>query len=261
MFLIKNFIYLLRIGVIKGAYRKFNFISEYLKVSKVKINRLQFIIYLLKSEIIKKKQKSSLENKKNYYQKKYNFTDIDWFSPNIPIWDTVLKQAFLNKEKIEYLEIGTYEGRSTIHICENFKNFKITVVDPYNEYNEVNSVVKNSNMENVFERFKKNSFNFSNSISINRTTSKEFFKKNKKKFDLIYIDGSHHYLDVKEDLINSINFINNNGIIILDDFIWDYYEKVEENPIGGILPIIQADPNIEIKSISNQIILKVKSST
>ena len=32
MFLIKNFIYLLRIGVIKGAYRKFNFISEYLKV-------------------------------------------------------------------------------------------------------------------------------------------------------------------------------------------------------------------------------------
>ena len=54
MFLIKNFIYLLRIGVIKGAYRKFNFISEYLKVSKVKINRLQFIIYLLKSEIIKK---------------------------------------------------------------------------------------------------------------------------------------------------------------------------------------------------------------
>ena len=24
-----------------------------------------------------------------------------------------------------------------------------------------------------------------------------------------------------------------------------YYEKVEENPIGGILPIIQADPNIE----------------
>ena len=68
MFLIKNLIYLLRIGVIKGAYRKFNFISEYLKVSKVKINKLQFIMYLLKSEIIKKKQKSSLENQKNYYQ-------------------------------------------------------------------------------------------------------------------------------------------------------------------------------------------------
>ena len=98
MFLIKNLIYLLRIGVIKGAYRKFNFFSEYLKVSKVKINKLQFIMYLLKSEIIKKKQKLSLENKKNYYQKKYNFTDIDWFSPNIPIWDTVLKQTFFNKD-------------------------------------------------------------------------------------------------------------------------------------------------------------------
>ena len=114
-------------------------------------------------------------------------------------------------------------------------------------------------MENVFKRFKKNSFNFSDRISINRTTSNEFFKKNKKKFDLIYIDGSHHYLDVKKDLINSIKFINNNGIIILDDFIWDYYKKIDENPIGGIMPIIHADPNIEIKSISNQIILKVKS--
>tara|TARA_A100000164_G_scaffold316968_1_gene297318 strand:+ start:1923 stop:2708 length:786 start_codon:yes stop_codon:yes gene_type:complete len=261
MFLIKNLIYLLRIGVIKGAYRKFNFISEYLKVSKIKINKLQFIVNLLKSEIIKKRQKSALEKQKIYYQKKYNFTDIDWFSPNIPIWDTVLKQTFFNKEKIEYLEIGTYEGRSTIHICENFKNFKITVVDPYIEYNEVNSVVKDSNMEKVFERFKKNSFNFSDRISINRTTSNEFFKKNKKKFDLIYIDGSHHYLDVKEDLINSIKFININGIIILDDFIWDYYEKIDENPIGGILPFILGNPNLKIESISNQIILKVKSLT
>ena len=96
-------------------------------------------------------------------------------------------------------------------------------------------------------------------IIFNKTDAISYLKKNKKKFDLIYIDGSHHYLDVKEDLINSINVINNNGIIILDDFIWDYYEKVEENPIGGILPLIQADPNIEIMSISNQIILKVKS--
>ncbi len=114
-------------------------------------------------------------------------------------------------------------------------------------------------MEKVFERFKKNSLSFSDRININRITSREFFSKNEKKFDLIYIDGSHHHIDVKDDLMNGINFINTNGIIILDDFVWDYYKKIEENPIGGILPVIQDNPNIEIKSISNQIILKVKN--
>jgi len=84
----------------------------------------------------------SLEKQKIYYDKKYNFTDIDWFSPNIPIWDKILNQPFFKKEKIDYLEIGTYEGRSAIHICENFKNFNVTVVDPFIEYSEVGNIVK-----------------------------------------------------------------------------------------------------------------------
>ena len=165
------------------------------------------------------------------------------------------------EKKLEYLEIGAYEGRSTIFVCENFQNIKVTVVDPYIEYDEMDAVVKNSNMEEVFERFKQNTFNFSERIDIYRNSSEDFFKKNIKKFDIIYIDGSHFYLDVKNDLINSLKFIKKNGIIILDDFIWDHYEKIQENPIGGILPTIQANPNLKIESISNQIILKVKSLT
>ena len=45
-------------------------------------------------------------------------------------------------------------------------------------------------------------------------------------------------------------------------FFWlniEDMEKIQENPIGGILPTIQANPNLKIESISNQIILKVKS--
>ena len=50
-----------------------------------------------------------------------------------------------------------------------------------------------------------------------RGTSDEFFKKNKSNFDCIFIDGLHEYKQVKRDILNSIKFLENDGIIILHD--------------------------------------------
>ena len=50
-----------------------------------------------------------------------------------------------------------------------------------------------------------------------RGTSDEFFKKNKSNFDCIFIDGLHEYNQVKRDILNSIKFLENDGIIILHD--------------------------------------------
>ena len=48
-------------------------------------------------------------------------------------------------------------------------------------------------------------------------TSNEFFKRNKNFFDCIFIDGLHVYEQVREDIRNSIKFLNPNGVIILHD--------------------------------------------
>jgi len=50
-----------------------------------------------------------------------------------------------------------------------------------------------------------------------RGTSDKFFEQNKSNFDCIFIDGLHEYDQVKKDIINSIKFLNKNGIIILHD--------------------------------------------
>lgn len=50
-----------------------------------------------------------------------------------------------------------------------------------------------------------------------RGTSDEFFIQNKKKFDCIFIDGLHIYEQVIKDIKNSINFLSENGTIILHD--------------------------------------------
>ncbi len=50
-----------------------------------------------------------------------------------------------------------------------------------------------------------------------RKTSDHFFKDNKDYFDCIFIDGLHKYKQVKKDIINSIKYLNNGGIILLHD--------------------------------------------
>lgn len=50
-----------------------------------------------------------------------------------------------------------------------------------------------------------------------RTSSNNFFIKNKDTFDLIFIDGLHHYNQVLSDINNSLNILNNNGFILVHD--------------------------------------------
>jgi len=50
-----------------------------------------------------------------------------------------------------------------------------------------------------------------------RMTSNNFFIENNKTFDIIFIDGLHHADQVYEDIKNSINVLNDGGVIILHD--------------------------------------------
>ena len=43
------------------------------------------------------------------------------------------------------------------------------------------------------------------------------FLEEDKKYDLIFIDGLHHAEQVKKDIINSLNHLNDNGIIMMHD--------------------------------------------
>lgn len=50
-----------------------------------------------------------------------------------------------------------------------------------------------------------------------RANSDDFFLKNKNKFDLVFIDGLHEYKQVKKDILNSLNILNQNGFILVHD--------------------------------------------
>ena len=50
-----------------------------------------------------------------------------------------------------------------------------------------------------------------------RDTSDNFFIQNLDKFDIIFIDGLHHYDQVTNDIQNSLKILNNGGFILVHD--------------------------------------------
>ncbi len=179
----------------------------------------------------------------------------DWFSNNITTWVAIFKKFELIKIKPKILEIGSYEGCSAIFFLNYFKNSEITCIETFKGSDEHSKIDFTIIKKNFLENTKK----FQKRITLYEGTSKNFFnlKDMKKKYDIIYIDGSHHYDDVIQDANNSFNALNNNGIIIFDDFLKKYYKDLTKDPMLAILNFInQNKKNIKIINVGYQIVIQ-----
>jgi len=164
------------------------------------------------------------------------------------------KKLFLNLS-INYLEIGSFEGRSTVFIAEQKNIESVMAVDTFEGSDEYDN---NVSFETVYNNFKYN-LSLMNKKNINflKDTSDKFFINNKSRFNLIYIDGSHHYENVKKDFINSYNCVKKNGIMIFDDFLWFYYDDYKKNPICAIIECYEIyKNNLELIFLNHQIIFR-----
>ena len=234
-------------SVFKNSYRKLKVI-----LPLVRSNKLKFVMKILESQNFIMFQQN-LDHQKEYFNNEYQFNYDDWFSDNMNIWKkylTVLKE-------IKYLEIGSFEGRSAVFVGELDNVKEVTCVDSFKGSDEH----KDINFDLVHKNCLQNLNKLNKSCNLIKNTSHNFFKNNNKKFNVIYIDASHFYDDVKKDFINSINCLSQGGILICDDFFWFYYKKIEQNPIIAILECYENyKKDLEILFINNQIIFKKLNS-
>ena len=151
---------------------------------------------------------------KERFNKKINFK----FEQNVFRWDII---DYLNNKYSfnSYLEIG----------CDNDELFsKINIekkigVDP----------IKGGNV---------------------KLTSDDFFYSNKETFDCVFIDGLHEYQQVKKDIVNSLKFLNNNGIVLVHDCLPDSVSKQAvpryrmswNGDVWKAIVDLRRNPNIEI---------------
>jgi hypothetical protein len=103
-----------------------------------------------------------------------------------------------------YLEIGLDNPDNNYNhiVCEDKE-----CVDPFFECDHINGFDVNIS---DFEDIIKNTLTY-------RMTSDEFFQKNHKKYDIIFIDGLHTKEQVGKDIINSLKILNAGGKIICHD--------------------------------------------
>lgn len=66
-----------------------------------------------------------------------------------------------------------------------------------------------------------------------RMTSDDFFKTNTQKFDIVFIDGLHQYAQVRDDMLNSIAALSDNGVILIHDCLPLNYKAQLPFPPGG----------------------------
>ena len=164
--------------------------------------------------------------------KNYTFTE-NWFTDD---GLSTLNEIEPNEE-IHILEIGSFEGKSTIWFLENFlqnKNSTITCVDPWMDYSQdhdsLNSYFREENEWNLTERKTKEIFlhNIIESSNSNKVIIRQGFSDKilpsliteQKMYDIIFIDGNHTAPYVMMDTIMSWTLLKKGGIIIFDDYTW-----------------------------------------
>jgi len=139
----------------------------------------------------------------------------------------------------DYLEIGTYEGNSAMFVARTFPNSRVFCVDNWNkteEYGDQDFILVEQNFDN-------NCLSLKNIVKIKKD-SDNFFLENKVHFDVIYIDGHHKDFQVLKDCRNAWKYLKPGGILICDDYIWNFYKNLKENPCYSI--------NLFLKEIKNK---------
>ncbi len=187
----------------------------------------KYFKYNFFSSFEKKKRKIFLSKYREFLRSK-SLTQ-DWFSHNSFDWEIVLKN--FKDKKFDYLEIGSFEGISAMYVLNFYSKANICCVDSWSEFTTGNEGLP---IKIVEENFDKNLSLYQDKFEKFKMKSNEFFSKNKKEFDIIFIDGSHHANDVLEDCLESWKILKKDGIMIIDDYFWTGYENHLFNPIHGI---------------------------
>jgi hypothetical protein len=154
----------------------------------------------------------------------FEFTH-DWFSGNIPIWKRHLRHL-QGQPGVRMLEIGVFEGRSTVWLLQNLltgPEARLDCIDTFAGGSEHHA--QGIDMGSVERRFDTNIRRAGGESRVMklRGASRQVLRTlDLEAYDAIYVDGSHQAPDVLEDAILAFHCLKHGGILIFDDYGWQW---------------------------------------
>ena len=208
---------------------------------------------------VNKDLNSKISNEFQEKIKNLNF-DYDWFTNHIPTWLKAFESSKFNKESsLQCLEIGSWQGMSAFFTLNYFYNAKLSCVDIWKGSDEHQSTNKLNIVNSIEQVFDSNLILFKNRLSKFKLSSYEFFNNfyEPEKYNLIYIDGSHHSDDVIVDAFKAFEMLKVGGIMIFDDYFWNYYKEKICNPAGAINSFLRIKKHqLHIVCFDDQVVIR-----
>jgi predicted O-methyltransferase YrrM len=156
--------------------------------------------------------------------KEYEYRE-DYTTNRLPVWNELVL-PLAGRPGLRFLEIGAYEGRSSVWFLENV----LTAPDA--------ALVCVDTFAWTEAQFDKNiaRSGLSTKVTKRKQRSDEYLTSNPdERFDLIYVDGDHHAATVCFDGLLAWRLLAPRGLLVFDDYLWliDDYPP-HERPQAGI---------------------------
>ena len=155
----------------------------------------------------------------------------------------LLKSIAQSVPECKYLEIGTWRGESILNVVDAGAHCTSVNLSPeeiiasgFPKYAELQAclIKDTTNIKTVY----------ANSLTFDFSTLNQ-------KFDLIFVDGDHHYEAVKSDTRNVYQLLkNDNSMIVWHDYGYNP-EKPRHSVIAGILDGLPAEAHKYLYHVSN----------
>ena len=192
------------------------------------------------------------------------------------IGDLFLGDVASHNPKI-FLEIGVFHGVTARNVCEllyksHKNNFKYIGIDLFGVNAEnAKETIPSTVFSNPFKRIYFNYIErqdpyslesvtkllkkFENNIQLIKGNSNYILKEvDMSKVEYVFLDGGHHYNTVKNDLNNCQKVIENNGVILCDDYDLSYAPGVRQ-----AIEEFAANNNYKIKILFDRFAKIIKS--
>ena len=163
----------------------------------------------------------------------------------------LLKHITETKPK-NFLEIGVFHGVTSRNVCETLysihgSNFNFTGIDLFFNEKDISKdelppkTTFSNPLKTIYYNFilrldpysiksvNKLLKKFKNNVNIIKGNSNDVLKNiNLDKIDYVFLDGGHKYETVKNDLQNLTEVVNNNALILCDDYNLSYAPGVKK---------------------------------
>ena len=175
----------------------------------------------------------------------------DYFSQHIPNWERWLGR--LRGVPVGGLEIGSYEGRSTLWVMDNICTHvrsQLMCVDTWQGGGELPV----ADGDTLMNRFRDNLSAHEQRVICLRGRSVEELpqllralvmdggKHGGPPMDFVYVDGSHVAQDVLTDAVMAWPLLKSGGVMIFDDYAWRLNPEPVKQPAMAIDAFLNCFP-------------------